>query len=81
MKIKPTLLKTIYDATSSSEKKPTIVSLDFMKCESNYKAARLFHPIIDEEGFLVIKHIPNPKISDNEELVVIDTNNSEKLVV
>jgi len=55
--------------------------LDFIKYESNLKTTRLFHPIIDNEGFLILKYVPDINHDTQVELIVIDANNLKKLVV
>jgi hypothetical protein len=65
----------------SSTKQPDSMSLDFIKYESNLKTTRLFHPIIDNEGFLILKHVPDITHDTQEELIVIHVNNPEKLFI
>jgi hypothetical protein len=72
----------IFDSLNPCEKRPDSISLDFIKNESNFQTDRLYHPIMDDDGFLIIKHLPD--INDflhGEELVVIDMNDPKQLVV
>jgi hypothetical protein len=72
----------IYNSLNPSKKQPDPISLSFIKYESNLKRRRLFHLIIDNEGFLILKHVPDITRHDTqEELVVIDTNNPEGFFV
>jgi len=72
----------IYNSLNPSKKQPDPISLDFIKYQSNLKISRLFHLIIDNEGFLILKHVPDITRHDTqEELVVIDTNNPEGFFV
>jgi hypothetical protein len=71
----------MYDSLNLSEKQPVSISLDFIKRESNVKKTPLYHPIMDRDGFLIIKDVPHSTNNLHDELVVIDTSAHEKLVV
>jgi len=72
----------IYETLNFSQEQFKCVSLDFLKHPSKMNTSRLFHPIVDDEGFVVIKNIADTTVRSNqEELVVIDINDLNNLTV